>query len=106
MPEEQFLGNPLRPSRGTPTAGNRGAAVRSFLRAAGRGLRPRCGALCPFGSLDRGGCGLVGGDDTAWCRRPASIPVGRRPLPATPPPAAPVFPAFILEDVMPRRQTA
>src|SRR5215472_13984519 len=31
--------------------------------AAGRGIRTNCGASCPFGSLDRGGCGLVVGDD-------------------------------------------
>src|SRR5262249_47141526 len=62
----------------------------SSRQAAGRGIRMHCGASCPFGSLDRGVCGLVVGDDTACCPRLASIPVGRLPLPATPPPAAPV----------------
>src|SRR5215470_2083903 len=57
----------------------------SSLQAAGRGIRTNCGASCPFGSLDRGGCGLVVGDDTACCLRPVSIPVGRLSLPATPP---------------------
>ena len=61
----------------------------SFL-VVGRGIRTNCGASCPFGSLDRGGCGLVVGDGTACSPRPASIPVGRLPLPAPPPPAASV----------------
>src|SRR5215475_1534754 len=95
-------------------------------QAAGRGIRLHCGASCPFGSLDRGGCGLVVGDDTACCPRLASIPVGSLPLPATPPPAAPVarrprlpsrWPAAvglaaatelccdIVEDTMPRRKS-
>ena len=129
---EECLGNLLIPYRGAPTAGNRGTAVLSSYLVAGRGIRTRCGASCPCGSLDRGGCGLVVGDDTPWCPRSASIPLGRRPLPATPPPAAPVavvrcacrqrlpsawkaagvlaaatvLPSFILEDVMPRRKPA
>src|SRR6266568_3720569 len=126
----QFPGNLLIPYRGAPTAGNRGATVLSSRLAAGRDIRARCGASCPFGSLDRGGCGLVVGDDTPCGPRSASIPLGRLPLPATPPPAATaavrrcscrqrlpsawkaagvlasaiVLPSFILEDVMPRRQ--
>jgi hypothetical protein len=75
----------LHPLRGAPTAGNRGTAVLSSDLAAGRGIRPRCGASCPFGSLDRGGCGLVVGDDPPWCPRTASIPLGRLPAPAPPP---------------------
>src|SRR6266566_4469725 len=75
----------LNPLRGAPTAGNRGTAVLSAGLAAGRGIRPRCGASCPFGSLDRGVCGLVVGDDTPWCPRTASIPLGRLPSPAPPP---------------------
>ena len=75
----------LNPLRGAPTAGNRGTAVLSSGLAAGRGIRPRCGASCPFGSLDRGVCGLVVGDDTPWCPRTASIPLGRLPSPAPPP---------------------
>src|SRR5919202_4135552 len=58
--------------------------------AAGRGIRTNCGASCPFGSLDRGGCGLVVGDGTACGPRPALIPLGRLPLPAPPPPATSV----------------
>ena len=34
-----FLGNLLIPSRGAPTAGNRGTAVLSSHLAAGRGIR-------------------------------------------------------------------
>src|SRR6266540_6088491 len=126
----QFPGNLLIPYRGAPTAGNRGATVLSSRLAAGRDIRARCGASCPFGSLDRGGCGLVVGDDTPCCLRPVSIPLGRRPLPAPPPPVATVafvhsggrpclpssgeatvvlasttgLPFFILEDAMPRRK--
>src|SRR2546427_6859228 len=48
----------------------------SSLLAAGRGIRTNCGASCPFGSLDRGGCGLVVGDDPPCCLRPVSIPLG------------------------------
>src|SRR5467141_2923050 len=70
-----YLGNLLIPYRGAPTAGNRGAAMLSSRLAAGHGIRPRCGASCPFGSLDRGGCGLVVGDDPPWCLRSVSIPV-------------------------------
>jgi hypothetical protein len=106
--------------------------VLSSCLAAGRGIRPHCGASCPFGSLDRGVCGLVVGDDPPWCLRLVSIPVGRLPLPATPPPAATVavvhyggrprlpssgeaagglaaatgLPFLILEDAMPRRKSA
>ena len=77
----------------------------SFL-VVGRGIRTNCGASCPFGSLDRGGCGLVVGDDPPCDPRSASIPVGRLPLPAPPPPAAFGFPWRILEDGMPRRKSA
>src|SRR6266568_4711508 len=97
---------PRNPLRGAPTAGNRGGAVLSYLPAVGRDIRPRCGAACPLGSLDRGACGLVVGDDTPCCPRAVSIPVGRRPSPAPPPPAALVCLLRILEDVMPRRQPA
>jgi hypothetical protein len=35
-------------------------------KEAGRGIRLHCGASCPFGSLDRGVCGLVSiGNETA-----------------------------------------
>ena len=88
---EQCLGNLVIPSRGAPTAGNRGPAVLSSCWAAGRGIRPRCGASCPFGSLDRGDCGLVVGDDPLWSPRSVSIPLGRLPLPAPPPPVADGF---------------
>jgi hypothetical protein len=80
--------------------------VLSCLPTAGRDIRLNCGALCPFGSLDWGGCGLVVGDDPPWCLRSASIPVGRLPSPAPPPPAALEFPWLILEDVMARRKSA
>src|SRR5262245_57454663 len=56
---------PRNPLRGAPTAGNKGSAMLSCLPTAGRGIRTNCGASCPFGSLDRGACGLVVGDDTA-----------------------------------------
>ena len=38
--------------------------------AAGRGIRRNGGASCPFGSLDRGGCGLVVGDVLPCCPKP------------------------------------
>src|SRR5437763_5228477 len=84
----KLLGNLVIPSRGAPTAGNRGITVLSSRLAAGRGIRPHCGASCPFGSLDRVGCGLVVGEDVTCCPRPMSLPVGRLPLPAPPLPAA------------------
>ena len=80
-----------------------------FLQVVSRGIRWRCGALCPFGSLDRGVCGLVVGDGTPWIARVASIPLGRLPLPATSPLTAaalsPVLLVLIVEESMPRRKT-
>ena len=78
----------------------------SCLPTAGRDIRLHCGASCPFGSLDWGACGLVVGDDPPWGPRAVLIPVGRLPLPASPPPAALVYPWLILENVMPRRKLA
>src|SRR5215510_7193333 len=78
----------------------------SCLPTAGRDIRTNCGASCPFGSLDRGACGLVVGDDPPWCPRSVSIPVGRLPSPASPLPAALVYPWLMLEDAMPRRKRA
>jgi hypothetical protein len=100
------LWKPRNPLRGAPTAGNKGGAMLSYLPTAGRDIRPRCGASCPFGSLDRGACGLVVGDDPPCCLRAVSIPLGRLPAPAPPPPAALVYPCLMLEDGMPRRQPA
>src|SRR5262245_55437622 len=78
----------------------------SCLPTAGCDIRTNYGASCPFGSLDRGACGLLVGDDPPCCPRTASIPVGRLPSPAPPPPAALGFPWRMLEDVMPRRKSA
>src|SRR5207237_9165797 len=75
-------------------------------QAAGRAIRPRSGAGGPFGSLDGGGGGLVVGDDPPWGCRVASLPVGRRPAPAPPPPAALGCPWLILEEGRPRRKPA
>jgi hypothetical protein len=120
------------PLSGSADGGEPGTAVRSSGLAAGRGSRPHGGASCPLGSLARGVCGLVVGDDPTWGRRLGSLPVGRRPLPAPPPPAAtgavvhdggrprrpssgeaaggraaaPGLPCLMLADARPRRQSA
>lgn len=56
--------------------------------AAGRGIRFHFGAFCPFESLVRGVCGLGVGDDASCLPTTLSIPFGRLPDLATPPPAA------------------
>ena len=48
----------------------------SFL-VVGRGIRTNCGASCPFGSLDRGDCGLVVGDAAALLPQGGGDPVGK-----------------------------